>query len=256
MTKCIFNTCNIYTLFNKHLFIHNSEICMHFNIKNLIIGTEYTNAKFQAFLKQHKVIMYHTNSPIKSSVAERFIRTLFTKLERYKTANKTKKIVDVIQAFTNAYNNTIHKSTGLAPNAINKDNELDVWFHLYKDQNKPMKGASHQKFKLNDIVRISKSKLLFEKGNHLEIAPFVAYKHQHYFIHVILFPIFYLIGYRANWSKELYRIYKIQNTNPTTYIVKDENGIEINTALYPQQLQIIQESENVPSTPPPPSTGP
>ena len=51
-------------------------------------GTEYRSKAFQQMLKEHGTQLYHVYSHIKSSIAERYIRTLFTNLERYKTHKK------------------------------------------------------------------------------------------------------------------------------------------------------------------------
>ena len=63
------------------------------------------------------------------------------------------------------------------------------------------------KFKLNDIVRISKYKHLFSKS------------------------------YTPNWSTELFTISKILNTNPITYQLKDEFNNMIKGCFYEQELK-------------------
>jgi len=130
-------------------------------------GTEFVNTKVKAFLKEHNIIPYQIHSHIKSSWAERFIRSLFTKLERYKTERKTNKIVDVLQDFTHNYNATFHRSINMAPNQVNKNNEMDVWAYLFRDLDKQAPGVSKKpvpKFAVGDRVRISRYKLQFEKG--------------------------------------------------------------------------------------------
>lgn len=67
--------------------------------------------------------------------------------------------------------------------------------------------AGKQKFKVGNQVRISRIKGLFEKG------------------------------YLPNWSEELYTVYEVRKTTPTTYILKDMNGEIIAGGFYTEELQ-------------------
>jgi chromodomain-containing protein len=66
------------------------------------------------------------------------------------------------------------------------------------------------KFKVNDIVRISKYKHLFCKG------------------------------YTPNWTTELFKIIKIRKTDPVTYMLEDMNNRPIEGAFYEQELSKTQ----------------
>ena len=44
-------------------------------------------------------------------------------------------------------------------------------------------------------------------------------------------------GYETNWTKELFVITEIQNTNPPTYKIKDMNSEQIHGTFYEQELQ-------------------
>ena len=50
-------------------------------------GTEFMNAKVQAFFKQHQVDNFSTQGDTKAALAEVLIKTLKTKLYRYFTAS-------------------------------------------------------------------------------------------------------------------------------------------------------------------------
>ena len=43
-------------------------------------------------------------------------------------------------------------------------------------------------------------------------------------------------GYTTNWNREHFRINKINNTTPVTYIFSDENGEIIEGKYYEQEL--------------------
>ncbi|CAG7726721.1 unnamed protein product, partial [Allacma fusca] len=45
-------------------------------------GTEFRSRTFQTILDENEIVWYATSSPIKSSPVERFIRTLFTRIQR------------------------------------------------------------------------------------------------------------------------------------------------------------------------------
>nr|XP_022906801.1 uncharacterized protein LOC111418490 [Onthophagus taurus] len=102
---------------------------------------------------------------------------------------------------TKEYNNTKHRTTGLAPSNINRDNADRVLNTAYTQ----LKIAGKGKFIVGQVVRISKHKSLFEKG------------------------------YTANWSMELFKI--VQMTNPPTYLLNDMENNPILSALYEHELQ-------------------
>ena len=66
------------------------------------------------------------------------------------------------------------------------------------------------KFKIGDIVRISKYKNIFAKG------------------------------YVANWSEDLFQIKNVKNTVPWTYVISDLNGEEIVGFFYENKIYEIQ----------------
>jgi hypothetical protein len=88
--------------------------------------------------------------------------------------------------------------------ASKKHNENVVRNNLYNKISIKLKKG---KFKIGDRVRIYRYKTVFEKG------------------------------YTPNWTKEIFEVYKIQNTVPTTYLIKDLSGEEIQGSFYEQELQ-------------------
>ena len=73
--------------------------------------------------------------------------------------------VDKLQDFVKLYNNTIQSRTLLPPNAINKDNEFQVWERLYgKYVDDLAKPRPPPRYSVGDAVHISREKLKFEKG--------------------------------------------------------------------------------------------
>ena len=124
-------------------------------------GTEFTNRLFQRFLKDKKIIFFTTHKDTKASVVERFNRILKGKMWKYFTAKNTTKYIDVLQKLMYSYNHSRHRSIGMKLADVNPENESVVWQRLYgNESSKPIK----YKFKVGHQVRISKAKLIFQKG--------------------------------------------------------------------------------------------
>jgi len=156
-------------------------------------------------VKELGIDLYSTENEEKSSVAERWNRTMKEKMFKYFTANNTNKYIDVLDYFVERYNNMRHSSIKMTPvEASKKENEVRVYRNLYPDfTRRPMRA----KFKTGDQVRILKKKGLFEEG------------------------------FTPNWTEEVFAVSKIQRTSPVTYKITDLNGEEIQGTFYEQELQ-------------------
>ena len=81
------------------------------------------------------------------------------------TEKKTRRFTDKLQDFVRSYNSSFHRTIGTAPNNVAPENAHEVWERMYKsyiaETKRPRKPP---KFKVGDLVRISKAKLQFEKG--------------------------------------------------------------------------------------------
>ena len=164
-------------------------------------GTEFHNKDVKDLIE-----IYSTENEEKSSIVERWIRTMKEKMWKYFTDNNTYIYIDVLSDLVEDYNNTVHSSTKLTPvEASKKKNELTVWRNLYPDRYKI--NNLTPKFSVGDKVRISKKKKTFEKG------------------------------YTTRWTEEIFTITKIQNTDPITYKIADLNGEEIKGSFYEPELQ-------------------
>jgi len=87
-------------------------------------GIEFLNSTFQSMLRRRGIKFYTSeNDDLKATVVERFNRTLKTKMFRYFTYANTRRYLDVLDDLLNSYNNTHHRSIGMAPSEVNADNE-------------------------------------------------------------------------------------------------------------------------------------
>ena len=99
--------------------------------------------------------MYSTHNEGKSVVAKRFIRTLKNKIYKYLTSTSKNVYIDKLDNIVDKYNNTCHSTINMKP--------VDVKSNTYIDSSKVIKDKD-PKFKIGDIIRISKHKNIFAKG--------------------------------------------------------------------------------------------
>lgn len=167
-------------------------------------GSEFINNNFKKFLNDRNIELYHVYNEGKACVIERFNRTLGEMIQKYLTGNDTNKYIDVLQKIIDEYNHKYHCSIKMTPVEASKlENESKIL--------KSFISKDHQsispKYKVNDRVRISRYKKTFEKG------------------------------YAPNWTKEIFIIKSIKNTDPITYTIKDLNDENILGSFYEQELQ-------------------
>ena len=168
-------------------------------------GLEFTGNNFKKFLSKNNIELYHVYNEGKAAVVERFNRTLGEMIQKHLTATNSSKYIDVLQKLLNDYNNKYHSSIKMTPfEATDSKNTSLVYNNLYGNI-KPNKCKP--KFKVGDRVRIYSYKNIFDKG------------------------------YKANWTREIFVITEVKNTNPITYKIKDLNDEEILGSFYTQELQ-------------------
>ena len=106
-------------------------------------------------LDKNAVEMYSTHNEEKSVVAERFIRRLKNEIYKYMTSISKSGYIDKLDDIVNKYNNAYHSTIKMNPAEVKSSTYIDSSKQInYKDS----------KFKVKDIVRISKCKNIFAKG--------------------------------------------------------------------------------------------
>ena len=91
-------------------------------------GTEFYNQQLKAVLTAANVKLYSTENEEKSSVVERWNRTMKNIMWKYFTANSTQKYIDVLPSVVEKYNNTYHRAIKLTPSdARNPANYQQVY---------------------------------------------------------------------------------------------------------------------------------
>ena len=160
----------------------------------------------KSWLEKNDIEIYPTPNEGKSVVAERFIRTLKTKICKYMTSISKTVCINKLNDTVNECNNTYHRTIKMKP--------VDVKDNTYIDFPK----KDHQKdpkFKVGDHVRISKYKNIFVKG------------------------------YTPNWSEEVFAITEVKNTISWTYAIADLSDDKIIETFYENELQKKQIKNNL-----------
>ena len=125
-------------------------------------GKEFYNKLMKYLLDKHHVQVYSTENEEKSSVVERWNRTIKRIMWKYFTANNTNVYINVLPDIVHKYNNTYHRSIKCTPTAAREpSNHQRVYEALFGEQDTVQHSA---KFKIGDRVRIVKKKDTFEKG--------------------------------------------------------------------------------------------
>ena len=160
-------------------------------------GKEIYNKTFLDFLKQNEIQIYSTHSDLKAVSVERFNRTLLDLIKKPMYIEGKACWLNHINSALDKYNNRVHTTTRMTPfEASNKPIDPPTFV------NKP----KQPKFQVGDYVRDPDKRNIYSKG------------------------------YTTNWNRELFKIHKINNTNPVTYSLVDENNEQIEGKYYEQEL--------------------
>jgi Integrase core domain len=170
-------------------------------------GTEFKNRTVQDFLKEHSVRHFTSeNDDIKCAMAERFIRTLKSRIWRLFRKRVSTQYIDQLQNIVASYNNSEHSAHNMAPNQVSQDNSLTVYNRLYGGETEVRKP----KYVVGDHVRISKNKTKMEKG------------------------------YEYRFSEEIYEITNVLAHPVPMYRIKDELGKPIKGKFYEPELSYVR----------------
>ena len=149
------------------------------------------------FLKQNEIQIYSTDSDLKAVFVERFNRTLLDLIKEPRYIEGKGNWLNHLSKALDKYNNRVHTTTRMTPfEASNKPIDPPTFV------NKP----KQPKFHVGDYVRVPDKRNLYSKG------------------------------YTTNWKRELFKIHKINPTNPVTYGLVDENNEQIEGKNYEQEL--------------------
>ena len=178
-------------------------------------GLEFFNSSVRKVFDTYGINHYKTPTRTrwKASMAERLIRTLKSRLEKYFKAKKTRRWIDVLDQLVENYNSVPHSSHGLPPQDVDSDNREYVYKQLYPDKDLTVVC----KLKIGDRVRKIREKTEFEKG------------------------------YTENWSEEIYIIAdKRQSQTVCWYKIKSLDGKLLPGIWYYYQLNLVSRNDHQP----------
>ena len=182
-------------------------------------GLEFMNKTVQALFTEHKIHYYTTQDPQKkAAIVERLNRTLQARLEKYMSQWKTWKWTNGLKQIMKSYNASYHRSIGMSPNEVNKDNEKQIFKRLFPDYERTTTQQSEpdvpltEKFSVGDKVRIQRELQKFDKG------------------------------YTQGFTDEIFTIARIvRGYDIDRYILKDSNGEDIVGSFYGEELSIVRQ---------------
>lgn len=182
---------------------------LHYPISNLHVdmGKEFYNNTMKKMLQKRNINMYSTFTVKKASIVERFNRTLKNKMWKQFSLRGSFKWIDTLQILIDEYNNTKHRTIKMKPDDVNEDNEEKLLHTVYANKSMFKKKS---KYKIGDLVRLSKYKHVFEKG------------------------------YTPNWTTEIFKIKIVRDTDPITYSLIDLNGQDIKGSVYSEEMQLVK----------------
>ena len=136
----------------------------------------------KSWLEKNDIELYSTHNEGKSVVAERFIRTLENKIDKYMTSVSKNSYIDKLDDIVSKYNNTYHNTIKMKPVNVKSDTYIDYSKEI---------NNKYPKLKVGDNVRTSIYKKKFAKG------------------------------YNPSWFEEVFVIKKVKNTVLWTYVIND-----------------------------------
>ena len=90
-------------------------------------GSEFISKHFKDFLKRHSITLYHSQNEEKSSIVERWNKTMKNKMWKMFSANNNTVYWDKLDKLVDDYNNSYHSSIKMTPTeACKKENEKQV----------------------------------------------------------------------------------------------------------------------------------
>ena len=168
-------------------------------------GREFLNQTFKTHLEAENIHLFTgENDDVKCAVVERFNGTLQGKLWRCFAHFNNYKWVDILQDIVHSYNNTIHKTLGVPPAEITKENSDALFYRLYEQPSK--KDIPKLHLKKGAQVRMLAKERTFNRG------------------------------YEPNWTEE---VYTIDSVTPKGYQLKDTLGEEIKGTFYQPEVQKV-----------------
>ena len=161
-------------------------------------------------LEKYNIKIFSTNSDKKLQIIERFNRTLKLRMGKLFDSQNSFRYIDKLDDLVNNYNSTVNSTVKMKPIDAIKPENYDLLINNYYEnyENK----INYKIFEVGGVVRIPMYLSAFTK----EIS--------------------------GKWTRELFKILKINDTKPITYNIVDLNNEQIEGTFYAEELQKIDKS--------------
>ena len=116
--------------------------------------SEFYNGSIKLWLEKNAIEMYSTYNEGKSVIAERFVRALKNRVNKYITSISKSVYIDKVDDIVNGYSNTYHSTIKMKP--------IDVKSIISIDYSKKINDKDPI-FKVGNLFRILKYKNIFAK---------------------------------------------------------------------------------------------
>jgi hypothetical protein len=178
-------------------------------------GREF-KGEFGQLLKDNDIMYITTENPnVKASLAERFNRTLKTRLYKYFTKSNTTHWLKILPKIVKAYNHSINRMTGMRPVDVTHKNDQLVYKRLYGEslRMRTRNQSKEGKFNVGDLVRIEEERGAFFRG------------------------------YTPNFSKEIFVVSEKQKRDQIVYKLKDLKSEDLTSIFYEPELSKVGKNE-------------
>jgi transposase InsO family protein len=172
-------------------------------------GIEFYSKKFLQFLEPYGIKVYSTYSSMKSVFAERMIRHLRDKITKVMSETGSRKFLHLLPRIVDEYNSQVHSTTKMAPKDVRPEHDTALIQRLYGGR---LRSTQKPRFHVDDQVRVSIQKGLFTKAS------------------------------VQTFSNEVFYIDQVKNTQPITYVLRDEKGERIIGAFYTEELVRVRKT--------------
>jgi len=176
-------------------------------------GREYNNSQVLNWCRENDVnLIAYADDKIKSSMAERLIRTLKSKIHKVFSMRGNHRWIDIIESVIESYNLSYHRIIRMCPNDVTPFHRKRLLKILYGVDSVLQLLPKTISSPVNDTVRLVRSKAIFDKG------------------------------YLPTHTEETFKVVNkySKNTFPM-YSIEDKNKQPIKGKFYKQEIQTVLE---------------